>query len=150
MLKAAWKLDNKRYSNIGSKITNMLEFTLQSIARNFRASQGLWNTPSQVMCCNRKFNMLNILVPILEYLSCLVSNFKRFSPLWNVIQNCPLDISNHYRCDEHHRKIWKHSIVSYSQLATLLQFWRRYLQWAAMCLEPESLYHRDDALLYIT
>ena len=52
MQKTAWKLDNKqlRYSNIGSKITNMLQFTSQSIAGSFPASQGLWNTPSQV--CN--------------------------------------------------------------------------------------------------
>ena len=50
ILQTAWKSDDKwlRYSDIGSKFTNMLEFTSQSIAGIFPPSQELWNTPSQV------------------------------------------------------------------------------------------------------
>ena len=50
MLQTVWDSDNNwlRYSIIGSKILNMLEFTSQSIACEIPASQQLRNAPSQV------------------------------------------------------------------------------------------------------
>ena len=50
MLQTVRSSDNNwlRYSIIGSKMVNMLEFTSQSIACDIQASQELWNAPSQV------------------------------------------------------------------------------------------------------
>ena len=110
---------------------------------------------SHAMCCNGKFNMLNIFCPILEYLSYLLSDFQTvFSILMGIwrafmlyeTHYSPLSIPICHCCDENCRRMEEHSIVG-SWLATLLRFLRRNLRWAAMLLEPSKswqngLFHR--------
>ena len=91
MLQTVLNSDNNwlRYSIIGSKILNMLEFTSQSIACDKpRPHAAMLHTCDfafegccdglklHAMCCDKKLKMLNILVAILEFLSYLPSDFQ--------------------------------------------------------------------------
>ena len=53
---------------------------------------------------SRKFNMLNILVPILEYLS-YFQHRDRHLIYFHVICDVKLNISTYDRCNEHRRRI---------------------------------------------
>ena len=66
-----------RYSIIGSKILNMLEFTSQSIACDIPASQELWNAPSQVCdiaACGWAYTLKTCLYSRCAYFSFFVRN----------------------------------------------------------------------------
>ena len=75
-------------------------------------------------------NMLEVLLPILEYISYLLSDFQtvcsivisiQYTFMGYVTQSYQLEISNYHCCDENRRRIGKHSIVG-SRLATPLPF----------------------------
>ena len=62
----------------GSKSFNIARATCRDTAHLRDVFQGCCDALKlHAMCCDRKFNMLNIFLLILEYL-----NFKRFGALW--------------------------------------------------------------------